>query len=34
MKILGGHRKYLSSGLGPVTYFLPRLSELLLCVRS
>ena len=28
------HRRYLSSGLGPLTRYVPSLSDLLLCVRA
>ena len=34
MRVFGGHRRYVSSALGPVTRYVPSLSELLLCVRT
>ncbi|CAN5678132.1 class I SAM-dependent methyltransferase [soil metagenome] len=34
MRIFGGHRRYISSALGPVTRYLPRLSELLLSRKT
>jgi SAM-dependent methyltransferase len=34
MLVLGRHRRLISNALAPVTYFLPRLSQLLLCVRD
>jgi 2-polyprenyl-3-methyl-5-hydroxy-6-metoxy-1,4-benzoquinol methylase len=34
MKVFGRHRRLLSAALEPATYYAPRLSELLLCVRT
>jgi SAM-dependent methyltransferase len=33
MKIFGRHRRFISAAFGPFSYYAPRLSELLLCVR-
>jgi 2-polyprenyl-3-methyl-5-hydroxy-6-metoxy-1,4-benzoquinol methylase len=34
MRIFGEHRRFASSALGPITRYLPRFSELLLCRRT
>jgi 2-polyprenyl-3-methyl-5-hydroxy-6-metoxy-1,4-benzoquinol methylase len=34
MRVLGGHRRFISSALGPVTRYLPRFSELLLSRKA